>query len=94
MLKLPGMFKTPAHRRFEFKSRYYDADAEARLERMQKLKAEVSSGVSSGEVLQNKIREGFRRHRNKSGQVSHKQSNFRIFIIAGILAALSYLILK
>lgn len=94
MLKLPGMFKTPAHRRFELKSRYYDADAEAKIERLQKLKAEVTTGVNDGEALQNKIREGFRRHRNKSGQVSHKQSNFRIFIIAGILAALTYLILK
>lgn len=86
------MFKTPAHRRFEFKSRYYDADAEARLERLQKLKAEAGAGGS--EVLQNKIREGFRRHRSKTGPASHKQSNFRIFIIAGILAALTYLILK
>ncbi len=94
MFKLPSMLKAPQHRRFDLKTRYYDADAEARLERMQKMKAEVASGTTSGEALQTKIREGFKRHRNKKGQVSHRQSNYRIIIIAGLLSAIAYLILK
>ena len=93
-MKLPSMLKTPQHRRFELKSRYYDADAEARLERMQKLKEEVASENNPGKVLPSRIRDGFRKHRQLKGQATHRQSNFRIFIIAGLLAAITYLILK
>jgi hypothetical protein len=88
------MFKTPQHRRFDIKTRYYDAEAEARQERMRKLKAEVESVHDGSEMYQGKIREGFRKYRGKKDHISRGQSSVRIIIIAGLLAAISYLILK
>ena len=80
--KLPGFFKTAKHRRFDFKTRYYDEQKENLDER-----------VKNAENGRSNIR--FNNHWGPAKRVSaNKTANKMVFIIFIALCALSYLILK
>lgn len=80
--KLPGFFKTAKHRRFEFKTRYYDEQKEKLDER-----------VNNAENGRSNIR--LNNNWGPAKRVSaNKTANKMVFIIFIALCALSYLILK
>ena len=80
--KLPGFFKTAKHRRFDFKTRYYDEQKEKFEER-----------VKNAESGRSNLR--FSNHWGPAKRVSaNKTANRMVFIIFIALCALSYLILK
>ena len=80
--KIPGFFKIAKHRRFDFKTRYYNEQKENLDER-----------VKNAENGRSKIR--FNNHWGPAKRVSaNKTANRMVFIIFIALCALSYLILK
>ena len=77
--KLPSFFKTPKHRRFNFKTRYYN-------EKKENLDKRVKNARSN-------IR--FNNHWGPATRVSaNKTANRMVFVIFIALCALSYLIFK
>jgi hypothetical protein len=79
--RLPSFFRTPRHRRFELKTRYYDERKEA----MQRRLAERGdAGAAAG-----RLREAFRSKRAEAGAVQ-KASNLRLALILLALLALGY----
>ena len=80
--KLPGFFKTAKHRRFDFKTRYYNEQME-----------NLEDRVKNSQNRRSKIR-----FNNQWGPAkrttANKTANKMIVIIFIALCALSYLILK
>ncbi len=80
--RLPSFFKTAKHRRFDFKTRYYDEKKE-----------NLDKRVKNAENGRSNIR--FNNHWGPAMRVSAKKTANRVvFIIFIALCALSYLILK
>lgn len=94
MIKLPSIMKTPQHRRFSIKTRYYDAEKEAFNERIERARQEAGSDLTEVDALRNRMRAQFRKKRDRKAFPGAGQSNLRIILIIAILGALSYLILK
>ena len=95
MLKLPSFIKTPSYRRFEFKTRYYNADQEAFNERVSRAKKESgSSGISEVEAIKLRMKDKYQSHRNKKTGYNSRLRMFRIISLSIVLAALTYWILK
>jgi hypothetical protein len=94
MFRIPSMFKTPRHKQFEFKTRYYDADKEAFEERVRKSKIEAGYDTSVTESARMRVHKHFENRRNAKPVYSSRQSNLRIILITGLLGALIYWILK
>lgn len=80
--KLPSFFKTASHRRFDFKTRYYDARKEDLDERI-KIAKEGSSNIR------------FKNDWGPSKRIqSSNKSNRIILLIIAALTAICWLILK
>jgi len=95
-MALPSLFKIPAYRKFTFKTRYYDADKEELLERVERVKREI--GVSKavddqGKYVQN-IKGQMRKHLDSPirpvRERTEKISNVRLFMIIVVLSAIAY----
>lgn len=80
--KLPSFFKTAKHRRFDFKTRYYDEKKE-----------NLDKRVKNAENGRSNIK--FNNHWGPATRVSaNKTANRMVFVIFIALCTLSYLILK
>lgn len=80
--KLPGFFKTAKHRRFDFKTRYYDAQKE-----------DLDERVKIAESGRSNLR--FNKHWGPAKRASaNKAANKIVLIVFLALCALSYLIIK
>ena len=69
-------------RQFSYRPRFYDEEQEKRNQRIR---------AAESETYEPSIRGAFRLRRIEAGRIQ-RQSNNRIFIIAGILAAVFYLV--
>ena len=94
MIKLPSIIKTPKHRTFSFKTRYYNAEKEAFDERVRKAMAEAGSGSKDVEEIKSRIHDQFANKRKNSKTKPSSSQNLRIVIIIAILSALFYWILR
>jgi hypothetical protein len=95
MLKLPSFFKTPSHRRFELKTRYYDSEKESFNERVNQARMQ-GSGVLLSEIdsLKSRVKNKYEEHRNRRVSQHSTVRRFRIITIVAVLTALTYWILK
>lgn len=95
-MALGGFFKTPGHKNFDYKPRFYDPDKEALEKRLRNsepldasdpevIKARISGAFQRGGLYGS---ETYRSQRNKQ----NKQSNVRLLIILGVLIALVFLL--
>lgn len=94
MIKLPSIIKTPEHRTFSFKTRYYNAEKEAFDERVRKAMAEAGGGNKDVEEIKSRIHDQFANKRKKNRTKPSSSQNIRIVVIITILSALFYWILK
>ena len=88
-----SFFKTPRHRKFDFPTRYYDADKEELEERIKQAQAEVDAerGVENEEgVYVSRIKGQIRKQSHRRSRRMQKQSNLRLLIIIAALVALAY----
>ncbi len=89
------MLKRPKHRKFDYVPRFYDPQKEELEERL----ALYKEGTSDEDRAKARIKSGFR---NRLGAPSDKRqlraqsmrANFRLVMIIGILAMLSYMFMK
>jgi 3-phenylpropionate/cinnamic acid dioxygenase small subunit len=90
--RFPSFVKLPQHKRFNFKTRYYDANKEALDERVARIKREMAAeesgeAVYSKEALKSKIEQEWHR----GGRRGHNtRSNMRIAFIAALLVLFFY----
>lgn len=90
--KIPSLFKTPRHKNFEFKPRYYNEAKERINERREQLKKEgFSSDDEKIGLIKYRINQKFQRQQYQQGI---KQANSRIFIIIAIILLVLYYIFK
>ncbi len=95
-MALPSLFKIPGYRKFNFKTRYYNADREELMERVEKAKREVGASKAvnnEGKYVQN-IKGQMRKQLDSPIRPVRKRaekiSNIRLFMILVILSALAY----
>ena len=90
--KIPSLFKTPRHKNFEFKPRYYNEAQERINERREQLKKEgFSSDDEKIGLIKYRINQKFQRQQYKK---SKKQANSRIFIVIALILLVLYYIFK
>jgi len=90
-MALPSFFRTPEHRSFEFRPRYYDENKEKREERERNIKRDLGIDLDDHNYTPRLTRGSMRGYINKS-RAAQKQSNLRLFVIAGILVLIVYLL--
>jgi len=93
-MKMTSMFKTPSHRSFKLKTRYYNPEKEAFEERVNRARQEEAPELSEAAATRHRLKLQFQKKRSSKSVYSSKSSNLRIAIITVILTALSYWILK
>lgn len=90
--KIPSLFKTPRHKNFEFKPRYYNEDQERINERREQLrKAGMVSDDEKIGLIKYRINQKFQRQQYQQGI---KQANSRIFIVIVIILLVLFYIFK
>lgn len=90
--KLPSLFKTPRHKKFEFKPRYYDEAKERINERREQLKKEgLDNNDDKIGLIKYRINQKFQREQYRQ---SIKQANYRILIVIVIILLVLYYIFK
>lgn len=90
--KLPSLFKTPRHKKFEFKPRYYDEAKERINERREQLKKEgLNSDDEKIGLIKYRINQKFQREEYRQ---NIKQANYRILIVIIIILLVLYYIFK
>jgi hypothetical protein len=94
MLRMPSLFKVPKHRRFEFKTRYYNAEKEAFEERV-RAATENAVGFESNEPERKaRMKHLFEIKRGKRQVAGERMRMIRLFSIVALLGVLFYLLLK
>ena len=94
-MKLPGLFKIPPHKVFDFKTRYYDAVKEEFEQRVERAKRDAGGGKVVDDdgnyvpVIKGQMR-GYINHTYRTKE--RRASNIRVVIIAMILTAIAYYI--
>ena len=95
-MALPSLFKITANKKFEFKTRYYNADREELLERVERAKREVGAGKATdadGNYVSN-IKGQMKRYIDKPMRPTRaraeRNSNVRVFVILIILSLIAY----
>lgn len=89
--RIPSFVKLPRHKRFNFKTRYYNAEQEELQQRIDVIKAEVErekSGEYDSQVARFKMEQNWKMNRTRQGHFN--ASNLRIAIIVGILSLIFY----
>lgn len=93
---LPSIFKSPGHRSYDYKPRYWDEKKERKLE-LERMVEEARSGNVSDDRRAEKLRQqldakwgGKRTARGASGS----RQSFRFLMIFGMLAGLVWLFLN
>lgn len=86
------MFKTPNHKQFDYRPRYYDPIKDEMEERV---RAQEARGVDEREARMMRISHGMRRNQGRSTirAKSTLRSNVTIAIIVFILALMAFLLL-
>ena len=84
-----GLFKKFNHRRFDYKTRYYDADKEA----LRAIVGKYDKSIDQTELRKSRIRSGFDSKKSSSSISSEfsRNSNIRLVIIIAILCYMSYM---
>ncbi len=87
------LFKQPKPRRFEYKPRFYDERKERLQARVEAIRRETENeeGASSPEVLRSRMQSAWRSDERRSAV---RKSNRSVFIIAGLLVIIAYLLLR
>lgn len=87
------LFKQPQPKRFDFIPRYYNETKERLSARVEAIKREmeVDDAAPGSEGLRSRMQNNWRREDVKS---ANKTSNRNVFIIAGLLVVIAYLLLK
>ena len=93
-MKLPSLFKTPTHKTFNFKTRYYNADKEAFEERIRMAKLEGGIVSNDAEAVKDRIRQKFQDRRKIKNLPDNRSRILRIVILFVILSAFFYWLLK
>jgi hypothetical protein len=95
-MKLPSLFKTPQHKSFNFKTRYYNAEKEAFEDRIKKAQQEGSHISNDAEAVKERIRKKFQEKRktNSPPANSNRSRILRIAALFIILSSLFYWLLK
>lgn len=86
------LFKQPKPKRFDFKPRFYNERKEqlnARIEAVKK-ELQMETGPSSAGAMRSRMQTAWR---EGSGDRSRRRSNKMVFLIAGLLAIIAYLLL-
>jgi hypothetical protein len=89
---LPRFIKLPGHKQFNYSPRYWDAEKEAREERIRQIKQEMGVEVPSDPNRTTIKRGSFRQARQKIKVKATRTSNIRLLVILAILFFLAYLI--
>ena len=93
---LPTLFKIPPHKIFEFKARYYDPVKEEFDQRVERAKrdAGASSAINEKGEYVPAVKGQMRCYINRTyASTQRRNSNFRMIIIAAVLAFIAYYIL-
>lgn len=90
-MRLPSLFKTPKHRRFDFMPRYFDPQKEEMENRVQQIKQEM--GVE-GDNSTKRRPGGISFKRDLSRSQNSRTRNQRLVIIVIVLSVVAYLLLK
>jgi hypothetical protein len=93
-MKIPSLFKTPKHKTFNFKTRYYNAEKEAFEERIRLAQQEGNMISKDVEAVKDRIRYKFQNRRSSIKLADNKSRILRIVILFMILSAIFYLLLK
>jgi len=95
-MALPSLFKITPNKKFEFKSRYYDADKEELAERVEKAKREVGASKAvdkEGKYVPN-IKGQMKHYIDKPIRSvrsrANRSSNYRLFVILIVLSLIAY----
>jgi len=89
---LPRFIKLPGHKQFNYTPLYWDAEKEARDERVRQIKQEMGIDVPSDPNRSTIKRGSFRQTRQKVKVKANRASNIRLFVILVVLFFLAYLI--
>ncbi|MDQ3052247.1 MAG: hypothetical protein M3Q95_15320 [Bacteroidota bacterium] len=93
-MKLPSLFKTPQHKTFNLKTRYYNAEKEAFEERVRNAQREGGLNSNDAEAAKARIRQKFQGRRNVSNHPDNRSRILRIFALFILLSAIFYWLLK
>lgn len=87
---MPEFIKLNRNKRFNFKTRYYDADKEELENRIAVIKSEMKheAGMQNSEITRYKMSKEWKLNRTRQGHFN--KSNLRISLIAGILIIFFY----
>lgn len=85
-MRLPGFFKTPKYKSFDYKPRYYNARTEDLLRKINQTEETTHSYAS-------RIHNAYERKWSHEKKNSNTQSGFRLIIIIAALVVLSVYIL-
>ncbi len=91
-----GIFKTPAHRKYNYNPRYFDAESEELQERLQnaeKLKAEGAEG-SKARILFGLRRGGYSAESESMRKKSAMRSNMLLLGIIVVLIVISVFLIE
>ncbi len=87
---IPRLFKTPQHKRFSYKSIYYNEEKEDLKNRIEEAKNEIIIENKNNIKHSSKIKGQFKRPFQSPFYQENKQSNTRLILIAIALFILAY----
>lgn len=93
-MKLPSLFKTPKHKSFNFKTRYYNAEKEAFEDRIRMARSEGNAVSDDAEAAKDRIRQKFQGKRKIKNMPDNRSRILRIVGLLTVLSALFYFLLK
>jgi hypothetical protein len=93
-MRMPSLFKVPKHRRFDYKSRYYNAEKEAFEERL-RAAGEKAGGMESNDPERKvRIKHLFEIKRDQRQVSGERMRMIRLLSLISLLGVLFYLLLK
>ena len=93
-MKLPSLFKTPRHKSFNFKTRYYNAEKEAFEDRIRMAQRNGTLVSNDAEGAKDRIRQKFQGKRKIQNLPDDRSRILRIVGLLIVLSALFYFLLK
>jgi 2'-5' RNA ligase len=93
IMAIPSLFKTPRHRKFDYRPIYYNQQKEELQERIRKIEQEMGVGKPSDSNYKPTIQKGQMRGHFREARRLKKQSNARLLIILLALFALAYFLI-
>lgn len=89
---LPGFFKLPKHKQFNYKPLFYNPVKEEREKRNKEIAREM--GIDENELYVSKIQPGIFHKKHKEIIKIKSFSNIRLIVIFFVLIFLAYLLLR